>query len=174
MLEKHKHTINENLKRYLFERNAQGKRHPVKFIMQRYAFCFKRIYIFSFFYTTAPPQTQFSDPKGTIHSKNRGFFLTTIACIIIPLACGTPPCKQRGELLIAVIEQLFLLLLFQLSPFPRGTRQLCCRAGDVLRFILLAAKRTDKNDNKKNKRQHTKRETKFNNCVTSFPLLGGP
>ena len=30
----------------------------------------------------------------------------------IPLACGTPPCKQRGELLVAVIEQLFLLLHF--------------------------------------------------------------
>ncbi len=39
--------------------------------------------------------------------------------IIIPLACGTPPCKQRGELLVAVIEQLFLLCISAV-PFPKG------------------------------------------------------
>ena len=103
--------------------------------MQRYAFCFKRIYIFSFFYTAVPPQTQFSDPKGTIYSKNRGFFLTIIACIIIPLACGTPPCEQRGELLVAVIEQLFLQCISAV-PFPKGDETACCRAGDDCRFAF--------------------------------------
>ena len=123
------------LKRYLFERNAQGKRHPVKFIMQRYAFCFKRIYIFSFFYTAVPPQTQFSDPKGTIHSKNRGFFLTIIACIIIPLACGTPPCEQRGELVIALIELLLLLLHFS-CPLFQGGRDSLLSGGGWLPFCF--------------------------------------
>jgi hypothetical protein len=67
--------------------------------------------------------------------------------------------KRQQQALLTLLVHCALLckckftaIAFQLSPFTRGTRQLCCRAGDdysVPGVFCLAAKRTDKNDNKR-------------------------
>ena len=83
----------------------------------------------------------FSSTKGSHNSlKTAGLALdlSTVGIFsrlfIIPLACGSPPCKQRGELFIAVIEQLFLLLHFS-CPLSQGGRDSLLSGGGWLFFL---------------------------------------
>jgi hypothetical protein len=44
--------------------------------------------------------------------------------------------QDNIELLVAVIEQLFLPIAFSAVPFTKGDETACCRAGDDCRFAF--------------------------------------